>query len=157
MKLSAFSVVNRLKNMGMLGKKTICAHCVHVDQAELKALNESNTIVVHNPQSNMNNAVGVADTLAFAEYKLLHGLGTDAMTNNMLEELRSAMWIQKLKHQDPSVAFMETVNALCVNNPLIAERFWPGLGLGELKAGNKADIVLIDYFSPNHFYHHQFF
>ena len=52
------------------------------------------TMVVHNPQSNLNNAVGIADITAMKAAGVLVGLGTDAMTVNMLEELRAALWAQ---------------------------------------------------------------
>jgi cytosine/adenosine deaminase-related metal-dependent hydrolase len=77
---------------------------------------------------------------------ILVGLGTDAMTVNMLEELRAAHWIHKLTYKDPSVGFMECANALALNNAKIANKFFKGVG--ELKENNQADVILIDYFSP---------
>jgi len=53
-------VVERLAQRGLLGPKTIAAHCVHVDAHEMDLLKETGTRVVHNPRSNMNSAVGVA-------------------------------------------------------------------------------------------------
>ncbi len=83
-------VVERLKKFGILGPQSIAAHCVHVNRKELDILRQTQTAVVHNPQSNMNNAVGVADLIAMTKRNVLVGLGTDAMTTNMLEELRVA-------------------------------------------------------------------
>ncbi len=113
-------------------------------------LKETDTVVVHNPQSNMNNAVGVADLISMAKKGILVGLGTDAMTVNMLEELRAAMWIRHLAEKDPSCGFMEVTTLLPFNNPKIANRHFDGLGLGELKAGNAADVICVDYipFTP---------
>ncbi len=144
-------VVERLNHYGMLGKNTILVHCVHVNDKERDLIKNSDTIVVHNPQSNMNNAVGVMDLLDFSKRGILVGLGTDAMTVNMREELRACMWIHKLTNKNPSVGFMETVNTLTVNNRKIAKRFWPNMGLGEIKVGGKADIILIDYLTPTEF------
>lgn len=87
-------------------------------------LAETNTIVTHQPQSNMNNAVGISDIIKMQEKGILVGLGTDAMTVNMLEEVRTAMWAQHLRNEDPSVGFMEVVNTLFFNNARIANRFW---------------------------------
>jgi cytosine/adenosine deaminase-related metal-dependent hydrolase len=140
-------VVERLNKLGILGPRSIAAHCVHVNRRELDLLAETQTAVVHNPQSNMNNAVGVADVVAMAKRNVLVGLGTDAMTTNMLEELRAALWAQHLRAQNPSVGFSEVVNALFCNNPKIAGRIF-NLPLGELREGCVGDVVLIDYDPP---------
>ena len=110
-------MVERLNQFGILGPRTIAAHCVHVNRRELDILSETQTAVVHNPQSNMNNAVGIADIVAMSKRNVLVGLGTDAMTTNMLEELRAAVWAQHLRAQDPSVGFSEVVSALVSTTP----------------------------------------
>ena len=140
-------VVERLHKFGILGSRSIAAHCVHVNRRELDLLAETQTAVVHNPQSNLNNAVGVADVVSMTKRNVLVGLGTDAMTTNMLEELRVAVWAQHLRARNPSVGFSEVVSALLFNNPRIAERSF-GLPLGELREGCPGDVVLIDYDPP---------
>jgi cytosine/adenosine deaminase-related metal-dependent hydrolase len=110
-------------------------------------LKATDTSVVHNPQSNINNAVGVADIIKMAEKGIRVGLGTDAMTVNMLEELRQALWIHHLANENPSVGFMESMNTLVLNNARIAQRYW-GPGIGELKDGYAADIILMEYYPP---------
>ena len=138
-------VVERLRDYGILGRKSIAAHCVHVNEKELDILKETGTAVVHNPQSNANNSVGIADVTAMAAKGVLVGLGTDAMTVNMLEEVRCGLWLQHLK-TDPSQGFMEEAAALVTNNAVIANRYFKGLG--ELKAGFAADIAILDYMPP---------
>jgi putative selenium metabolism protein SsnA len=140
-------VVERLNKFGILGPRSIAAHCVHVNRREMDLLAETQTAVVHNPQSNMNNAVGVADVVELFKRKVLVGLGTDAMTTNMLEELRAAVWAQHLGARNPSVGFGEAVSALLFNNPIIAGRCFD-LPLGELRAGCVGDVVVIDYDPP---------
>ncbi len=140
-------VVERLNKFGILGPRSIAAHCVHVNRRELDLLSETQTAVVHNAQSNLNNAVGVADVVSMAKRHVLVGLGTDAMTTNMLEELRVALWAQRHLAHNPSVGFPEVVTALLFNNPKIAGRVF-NLPLGELREGCVGDIVLIDYDPP---------
>jgi len=140
-------IVERFKKFGVLGSKTITAHCVHINEHEMDLLAETGTAVVHNPQSNMNNAVGVADIIKMSSKKILIGLGTDAMTVNMLEEVRVALWAQHLAKNDPSVGFMEALTPLVVNNARIANRYWKPY-VGELKEGYAADVILIDYYPP---------
>jgi len=140
-------VVERLNRFGILGPRSLAAHCVHVNRRDLDILSETQTAVVHNPQSNMNNAVGIADIVSMGKRNVLVGLGTDAMTTNMLEELRAALWAQHLFARNPSVGFSEVVSALFFNNPKIAGRSF-GLPLGELREGCPGDVVIIDYDPP---------
>ena len=114
-------VVERLYRLGVLGPATIAAHCVHIDGHEAALLAETGTAAVHNPQSNMNNAVGVAAVPAMLAAGVLVGLGTDAMTTDMLEELRAALFVRHLAAGDPSCGFMETVSLLVSGNARIAE------------------------------------
>lgn len=144
-------VVERLAAHGALGPRSVAAHCVHVDDREMDILASAGTAIVHNPQSNLNNAVGVADVVRMVERGVLVGLGTDAMTVDMLEELRVALWAQHLAHSDPSVGFVETLSTLPWGNARIADRLWPGLGLGTLREGGAADLILVDYDPPTPF------
>ncbi|MGE5236158.1 MAG: putative aminohydrolase SsnA [Acidobacteriota bacterium] len=141
------SVVDRFNAFGILGPRTIAAHCVHVDDREMELLASTGTAVAHNPQSNMNNAVGVADVLRMSKRGIVVGLGTDAMTADMLEEVRVALWLRHLAERNPSVGFAETLATLLVNNARIANRYWEGR-LGELREGALADLVIIDYDPP---------
>ncbi|MEW6338362.1 MAG: putative aminohydrolase SsnA [Acidobacteriota bacterium] len=140
-------VIERFRAFDVLGPRTIAAHCVHVDDREMEVLAATGTTVIHNPQSNMNNAVGAADVRRLQRHGVLVGLGTDAMTENMLEELRAALWLRHLTQADPSAGFADTVSLLLANNAAIANRHWQGR-LGEVREGALADLVVIDYDPP---------
>jgi len=140
-------VVERLKQFEVLGPRSIAAHCIHVNRREMELLAETRTAVVHNPQSNLNNAVGIANVVELVKRGVLVGLGTDAMTTNMLEELRVALWGQHLRAQNPSVGFGEVTSALFANNPPIAGRIF-GLRFGEICEGAAGDIAIFDYDPP---------
>jgi len=137
-------VIQRLADAGVLGQKTICAHALFLDEVETQLLAESGSFVTHQPQSNMNNAVGVMDLLQLQRKGVFTGLGTDAMTQNMLEELRVALWQQKLYNKNPSAAFMETVDLLMTNNAVFADRLFP-VPAGRLRQAHAADICILDY------------
>jgi putative selenium metabolism protein SsnA len=140
-------VVQRLKQFEILGPQSVAAHCIHVSPREMDLLAETRTAVIHNPQSNMNNAVGTANLVELTRHGALVGLGTDAMTTNMLEELRVALWGQHLRAGDPSVGFAETTATLFSGNPKIAQRMF-GLRFGEIRRGAAADIAIFDYDPP---------
>jgi len=137
----------RLHAHGLLGPGTIAAHAVHVTNADIAILAATATFVAHNPQSNLNNAVGIADLLRLTAGGVRVGLGTDAMTVNMLEEVRVALWAQHLRQENPSCAFMEVANALFVRNPELVSRLW-GFPLGTIQEGAAADVILVDYHPP---------
>ena len=137
----------RLHAHGLLGPGSIAAHAVHVTDADIDLLAATDTFVAHNPQSNLNNAVGIADIVKLNARGVRVGLGTDAMTVNMLEEVRVAMWAQHLRQDNPTCAFMDVTNALFVRNPELASRLW-GFPMGTLQEGAAADVILVDYHAP---------
>ena len=139
--------VARLNRHGLLGRGSIAAHAVHVTDADIEILAATDTFVAHNPQSNLNNAVGIADVLKLVARGVRVGLGTDAMTVNMLEEIRVAMWAQHLRQDNPTCAFMEIAHTLFTRNPELASQLW-GFPLGTLQEGSAADIILVDYHAP---------
>jgi len=138
--------VERLEKFNILGNKTICAHCTHINDEEMKILKDTDTAVALNHQSNMNNAVGISDIKKMMDYDILVGLGTDAMTADMLEELRASIWIQRLTSDNPTAGFMECTKALVNNNAHIANRYFANIG--EIKKGYQADVIILDYSSP---------
>ncbi len=141
-------VVERLAKRGILGPKTIAAHCVQVDAREIDMLRQTGTRVVHNPRSNMNNAVGVANVPKMLDAGIEVGLGNDGFSNNMLTEMKTAYLLHKLATGDPRVLGADQVLAMAVrNNAQTARLFFPR-PLGELTPGACADIVFLDYVPP---------
>jgi cytosine/adenosine deaminase-related metal-dependent hydrolase len=110
-------------------------------------LENTHTAVVHNPESNMNNAVGVTPLLNLMKKNVLVGLGTDGMGSDMLAQMRCAYLLHRLANNDPRVAFVEAPQLLLQNNSRIAERQF-GIQLGEIKAGGPADLAILDYVPP---------
>ena len=141
------STVKRLEKLGVAGEKSIFVHCVHIDETEMDILAATRTSVVHNPESNMNNAVGVTPLLKLLKKGVLVGLGTDGMGSDMLAQMRCAYLLHRLANHDPRVAFLEAPQLLLQNNAEIAERQF-GLPLGEITEGKPADLAIIDYQPP---------
>ncbi len=137
-------VVQRLDSFGLINSNSILAHGVYLDDSELEIVAARRAAIVTNPQSNLNNAVGIADLVKMSQKGVMVGLGTDAMTVNMLEELRVGMWAQHLKQNNPTAAFMEVASTLLFNNPAIASKYWQ-MPLGRLVNGAAADLILVDY------------
>lgn len=137
-------IVNRLLDMNVLGDKTIAAHCIHIDKNEMDILKNTNTIVVHNPESNMGNAVGCGAVIDMFKSGIKLGLGTDGYTNDMLESLKVGNLIHKHNLCNPTVAWAEIPYMLFNNNADIANRFLDGQ-VGKIKNGYYADVIIADY------------
>ena len=141
-------VIERLDRFGLLRPSSILAHVLHLDDGEKDCVAERHVAVVHNPRSNMNNAVGTFDLQGYLRRGTLAGLGTDGLGSNLLTELFTAGLLQKHARQDPLAGgFSDLRQLLFVNNPEIAERAF-GLRFGRIAPGYPADIALIDYEAP---------
>lgn len=137
-------IVDRLMDMNILGEHTILGHCIYVNEREMDLIAATNTMVVHNPESNMGNAVGCPPTLKIMSKGILTGLGTDGYTNDMFESMKVANVLHKHNLCDPTVAWGEVPEMLFENNAKIGERFF-STPFGRLIAGYSADVITLDY------------
>ncbi|SHI73843.1 putative selenium metabolism protein SsnA [Clostridium cavendishii DSM 21758] len=137
-------VVERLNDFNILGEKTIAVHCIHADDNEKNLLLNTGTVVVHNPESNMGNAVGVSPAIELVNKGLTVGLGTDGYTQDMFESMKVANIIHKHNLKDPSVAWGEVPLMLFENNRKIAEKHFKGK-FGIIEKGANADVIIVDY------------
>ena len=130
-------------------EKTLLGHCIHLSPAELDILKETDTMVCHNPESNMGNAVGCAPVLEMCRKGILVGLGTDAYTHDMLESLKVVLPMQRHNLCRPNVGWGEAMGMLFRNNPAICARYFKK-PLGVLRPGAAADVIVMDYkpFTP---------
>lgn len=137
-------VVERLNDFGVLKEKTIGVHCIHIDSKEMDLLKASKSFVVHNPESNMGNAVGCSPVIELMKKGIIVGLGTDGYTSDMFESLKVANIIHKHHLGDPRYGFMESQQMLFENNRKIANSYFDK-ELGVLKKGAYADLIVVDY------------
>lgn len=144
MKEFGVRVMERFRAAGIAGPKTIFVHGIHLDGSELDILKETDSILVHNPESNMNNAVGAARWLDALKRGVLVGLGTDGMASAMIASARAAYLLQRHALKDPRVAFVESCELLLKNNTAICGRLF-GERRGVLEAGALADVAVVDY------------
>ena len=141
--------VNRLLYNGVLGEKTMLGHCIHISPAEMDILRETGTMVCHNPESNMGNAVGCSPVLQLFQQGILIGLGPDADTHDLLERLKGLLPMQRHNACLPNVGWREATGMLFENNAKICARYFKK-PLGVLKPGAAADVIIMDYkpFTP---------
>ncbi|MFQ6090614.1 MAG: amidohydrolase family protein, partial [Candidatus Bipolaricaulia bacterium] len=141
-------VVEQLRDLGILSSRTILAHGIHLNEEEKEILAEEDAILVHNPQSNMNNAVGIADIQGMLNRNILVGLGNDGFGFEMLSDLRAMFLVHKLVNSDPQAMGLDQVyQVFFENNYAIVKRLF-GVDVGKIKPGYKADLIAVNYLPP---------
>ena len=142
-------LMERFERYGMTGPGSLFAHGIHLNAEELAILHQTNSMLVTNPESNMNNGLAVTPVLDVLKRGILLGLGTDGMANALIAQARAAYLVQRDTHRDPRVAFVEACDMLLKNNRTICDRLFRE-HRGELAPGKLADVAVLDYtpFTP---------
>lgn len=139
-------VVPYLKKQNLFEAKVLAAHCVHIDDGEIRTLQHHHAGVAHNPSSNLKLASGFAPVQKMLEAGLNVGIGTDGPASNndldMFEELRLAAFLAKSTTGDPTA--LPAPQALAMATRLGANALHLGGLTGSLEAGKRADLILVD-------------
>lgn len=139
-------VVPWVKKQRLLEAKVLAAHCVHVDEGEMRTLKNAGAGVAHNPSSNLKLASGVAPVVKMLDLGLNVGIGTDGPASNndldMFEEVRLAAFLAKGIGGDPT--FLPARQALTMATRLGARAMHLGHLTGSLEAGKRADLIVVD-------------
>ena len=139
-------VVPYTKKQGVFEAKAIAAHCVHIDEGEIRTLEHANVGVAHNPSSNMKLASGIAPVKAMLDLGLNVGIGTDGTASNndldFFEEMRLATFLAKGSSGDPTA--VPAAQTLVMATRMGAEAMHIGHLTGSLEVGKRADMILFD-------------
>ena len=139
-------VVPYVKKLNLFDAKVLAAHCVHVDDGEIRTMQHLGVGVAHNPSSNLKLASGVAPIKRMLELGLNVGIGTDGAASNndldMFEEIRLASFLQKGTSGDPTT--LPARQALLMGTRLGAQAMHIGHLTGSLECGKRADLILVD-------------
>jgi 5-methylthioadenosine/S-adenosylhomocysteine deaminase len=139
-----------LDGLGCLAARTVLFHAVDLHPEELERVAAAKAKIVHNPQSNMKLASGVAPVAAMLQAGVSVGLGTDGAASNndlnMFSEMTSAALLAKVSGLDPTLLPARDVLDMATRGG--AEAFaWPALG--SLAPGQAADLIALDLAAPN--------
>lgn len=144
-------VVPYIRKFGMLDTKLIAAHCVYLDEGEIRSLQHAGVGIAHNPTSNLKLASGFAPVARMMHLGCNVGIGTDGSASNndldMFEEIRLANLIAKASTGDPTV--LPARQTLEMATIIGAKALHMGEMIGSLEPGKRADLILIDI-SPVH-------
>jgi 5-methylthioadenosine/S-adenosylhomocysteine deaminase len=138
--------IEEMFRRGILGPRTVIAHCVWLDDREIQLLAQSGTSVAHCPCSNMKLSSGPAPIGALQKAGVTVGLGSDGEKENnnldLIEEMKFAALLQKVSTLDPTTGDPWDILAMATIGGARA------LGLGDvtgsLAPGRRADIVTVD-------------
>jgi 5-methylthioadenosine/S-adenosylhomocysteine deaminase len=143
--------VRHLAAHGLLASSLTAAHCVRVDDEEIRLLAASGAGVVHCPESNTKLASGVAPVGKFLAAGIRLGLGTDGAASNndldMIGEMGSAARLHKVATLDPTAAPARAVLRMATLGG--AEALHCEDRIGSLEPGKRADVVVLSLSGPN--------
>ncbi|NLL17695.1 MAG: amidohydrolase [Clostridia bacterium] len=140
------SPIQLFYNRGILGPKTLLAHCVWLTPIEMELLAKTGTSVAHCPISNMKLASGVAPIPAYLAKGISVGLATDGVKENnnldLFEEMKFASLLQKVHHLNAEL--MPAEETLRIATIYGAKAIGLDHEIGSIEAGKKADLVLVN-------------
>jgi 5-methylthioadenosine/S-adenosylhomocysteine deaminase len=141
-----------LDSLGVLTGRTVAAHCVWVDDADIGVLKARGTGVGHCPSSNMKLASGVAPVVKMLAAGVNVGLGPDGPAGsnndfNLFEEMDLAAKLQKVTTNDPQA--LPASQALEMATIRGARALGMDKEIGSLESGKRADAILVRIDRPN--------
>ena len=134
-----------LDSLGVWDGRSIAAHAVWLEDADMEILRQKGVGLAHNPESNMKLASGVAAVPGWIARGLRAGLGTDGAASNndldMFEAMRAAALLHKVSSGNPQT--LPAREALELATRRGAEAIGQGDRLGSLEAGKQADVITV--------------
>jgi putative selenium metabolism protein SsnA len=134
-------VVPRLAALGAINERSLLAHCIHLEEEELEAVRSLSATAVHNPRSNMNNAVGHAPVGSFPRL----ALGTDGIGGDMFAESQAGFW--RAQEAGGTAGPQWALDRLAESARFAGRMFWEP-SFGRIEPGAPADLVVLAYDPP---------
>ena len=136
-----------LDDLGLLGAKFTGAHCIWLDNDDMKILSDRGASVAHNPGSNLRLGSGIAPARQMLDLGVTLGVGSDGSASadhqNMFEAMRMAAFVSRIADPDPDtwLGTWEVLQAATLGGASVL-----GMGdlIGRLAPGYKADIVFLN-------------
>jgi cytosine/adenosine deaminase-related metal-dependent hydrolase len=143
--VTGMSPIGYLAEVGIATPRTVIAHGVHIDDAELQTLRESGSAVTHCPSSNLKLGSGVADVVRLRQARITVGIGADgAACNNELDGFQEVRLATLLARTLRGQGALTAADALVMATRDGARALHMEEETGSLVAGRRADILVID-------------
>lgn len=136
--------LTRLRKYKLLNEKSILSHAVHLTKSEYKAITKHGSAIAFNPDSNLNNAVGINNFNNIPKEQIIL-CGTDGMHANPGKTFKSLFLL--MRHSGLSIqdAFERTASTY-FNQLKFVKRFFPDFSF--LQKNDIADFIIWDYVPP---------
>lgn len=148
--------VKHLDKLGFFDRRSLVAHAVHVNEADLDILSSKDVKVSHNIISNLKLGSGISPVSKMLEKGITVSLGTDSVASNnnldLFEELKAAATIHKgIAQNATSITAEQALRIATIDG---AAAVWLEERIGSLEAGKDADMIIIDtnqsFYYPRH-------
>ena len=141
-----------LDDLGLLGPRFTGAHCIWLDEDDLKRLRDRGATVAHNPSANLRLGSGIAPARQMIDLGIGVGIGTDGAgssdNQNMFEAMRAASFVSRIVDPDPE-SWLGTWEVLELATAEGASVLGIGDAIGNIAPGFKADILFLDLGNVN--------
>ncbi|WP_168012956.1 TRZ/ATZ family hydrolase [Halomonas salinarum] len=138
--------LRRLYDAGLLGSHFQAVHMTQVDDEDLALLRETETAVIHCPQSNLKLASGFCPVARLQKAGITVGLGTDGAASNndldMFDEVKTAALLAKGVSGDASA--LPAMAALAMATRESARALDMAKRRGQLSEGFDADLIAVN-------------
>lgn len=139
------SPIQYIHSLGLTDLKILGAHCVHTNEEDMNIMKSSDFTVLHNPQSNLKMANGIAPIYKYLNLGINVAIGTDGNASNndlgMLEEISTAAILQKYLADNPKVMYNSQILSIGTISGMKAL----GVPSSGISKGSVADITLLSY------------
>ncbi len=143
--------VDHLENLGLFSSPLIACHCVWLTHEEMDLLARRKVRVVHNLESNLKLASGVAPVPELLSRGVVVGLGTDGCASNnnldLFQEMDFVAKVHKAHRLDPTVMPAQAVLEMATLGG--ARVLGMEKEIGSLEVGKKADVIILDLNKPH--------
>ncbi len=139
--------VERLQHFGLLNEKSILAHGIHLTENDFRTIEKTGSAFVYNPDSNLNNAVGLPDFSHLPD-SIPNLVGTDGMNSNPARSLKQLFLLSR--HE--GMSFDQTFNwviKIFFDQINFIKKYFPDFT--SLNLNDRADLVVWDYIPPTPF------
>lgn len=142
--------VGWMKDIGILSERTIIGHAIFLDHhpwtrwektGDLAAIAEAGASVAHCPTVFARRGIALNHVGLYRESGVNLGIGTDVYPNNMLDEMRLAIYAGRLMAGSPREAMLSHIFAA---GTVGGARALGRSDIGRLAVGCKADLVMVD-------------
>lgn len=140
-------IARRLQSFRLLNERSLLIHGVHLGDEDYRIIREHGAALAYNPDSNLNNAVGLPHYAAVPE-EIPILAGTDGMHANVVRSLKQLFLLYRYQGNSFDKAFA-WLHKIFFDQIRFVRRYFPDFPL--LRQGDRADFIVWDYVPPTPF------